>query len=382
MPGAEAALIARVDGRYVYDAPHDPDFARELLRRILNGAVSTGPFALRGVTLPTTTRRSRAAVDLAASRVLTGEQSNTSIVIGSEQHAGGSALICKLFRTVHPGENLDVAVQSALARAGCAFVPKPIGYLRGTWPGPDPLTADLAFVQEFLPAAPDAWSVALNAARAGDRFDERARALGETTAAVHADLARALPTREASEASIAAIVDGMRERYRTARAEVPALAPHAAEIEAVFAAAQAASWPRLQHIHGDYHLGQVLDVPGRGWMLIDFEGEPQRPAHERGLPDAPLRDVAGMLRSLAYVAGTLAMAGQGTADVTAWAAAARAAFLAGYAARSGQDGTHQRALLDAFELDKAVYESLYEVRNRPDWLPIPLAGVSSLLRAA
>jgi 1,4-alpha-glucan branching enzyme len=178
----------------------------------------------------------------------------------------------------------------------------------------------------------------------------------------------------------------MRERYRAARHEVPSLGEYAAAVEATLTAAGTQQWPPLQRIHGDYHLGQVLWAPGRGWMLIDFEGEPLRPMDERGTPDAPLRDVAGMLRSLSYVAGSVALSAgtrAGTradaADAAAaWAEAARESFLDGYAQASGHDPREDAALLGAFELDKALYEARYEARNRPDWLPIPLRAVRRL----
>ena len=122
-------------------------------------------------------------------------------------------------------------------------------------------------------------------------------------------------------------------------------------------------------------------MPHRGWVLLDFEGEPLRALSQRSLPDCPLRDVAGMLRSLDYAAGAVRH-GSGR-DASAWAADARAAFLAGYVEEAGRDGAAVdtaagSVLLAAFEADKAVYEALYEARNRPDWLPIPLAALARL----
>jgi 1,4-alpha-glucan branching enzyme len=145
--------------------------------------------------------------------------------------------------------------------------------------------------------------------------------------------------------------------------------------------ADVAERPLLQRIHGDYHLGQVLDVPGRGWVLLDFEGEPLRPLAERSRPDLALRDVAGMLRSFDYAAGQARVQGTASAaDTRAWAQACCDAFCDGYAAVSGRDPRQDDVLLRALELDKALYEVVYETRNRPDWLPIPLAAVDRLLQ--
>ncbi len=141
------------------------------------------------------------------------------------------------------------------------------------------------------------------------------------------------------------------------------LAPYAERIRAVYAAAASAPWPALQRVHGDLHLGQVLDTASNGWVLLDFEGEPLRPISERLRPDVSVRDVAGMLRSFDYVSG--AVADDDGAAVRAWVIAAQQAFVDGYRETAGAAGEGEDALLAAFELDKAVYEAIYETRNRP-----------------
>ena len=107
-----------------------------------------------------------------------------------------------------------------------------------------------------------------------------------------------------------------------------------------------------------------------------------RPMSERRRPDLPVRDVAGMLRSFDYVAGSTALALPQRAEAAVeWADAARRAFLEGYVAASGLDLSGYRDLLAAFELDKAVYEAIYETRNRPTWAAIPLHAIMSLLES-
>ncbi|MGY4856509.1 maltokinase N-terminal cap-like domain-containing protein [Cryobacterium sp. AP23] len=388
------ALIARTTGsdglpRYLYDAAHDPAYAAALLDFILSrGTVLADDptnMAASGEAVPGTPRP--AGVSVASSRVLSGEQSNTSIIIdlvgaGDRAHR---PVICKVFRVVAAGQNPDVSVQSGLARVGSRFVPEPVGAVWGEWPSPLGSTrvgGHLAFAQEFLPGVDDAWRVALGAAAAGEDFGPRARALGVATAAVHRDLARAFPTGDSTAEIVDQLCSGMLDRYRLAAREVPELAEHEAAIEAVFARAQKATWPRLQRIHGDYHLGQVLDVPGRGWVLIDFEGEPLRPLAERSLPDIPLRDVAGMLRSFSYVGATIAQSDPDARPAAIdWTMNARAAFLQGYHDDARTTLAGQEPLLAAFELDKAIYESVYETRNRPSWLQIPLRAVRRLAEA-
>lgn len=314
-----------------------------------------------------------------ASRVLSGEQSNTSVICDT---ADGARVIVKVFRVLHHGDNPDVTTQLALSAAGSARVPTVYGALRASWPDtgrPDgTATGHLAFAQEFLPGLDDAWRVALTDAREGTPWDDHAQRLGEALAEVHRALAQALPTEPADDARRAAAVATMHARLDAAVREAPTVEPHVDAVRSVYERAAAVRWPDLQRIHGDLHLGQVLAAPEpRGWVFLDFEGEPLRPLTERSLPDVTLRDVAGMLRSFDYVAGSLAHDAT-FVDAGAWAHAARAAFLDGYQRGAGTDLQEHRELLDAFELDKAVYEVVYETRNRPDWAGIPLAAVARL----
>jgi trehalose synthase-fused probable maltokinase len=135
--------------------------------------------------------------------------------------------------------------------------------------------------------------------------------------------------------------------------------------------------------HGDFHLGQAL-WSGDDWVLIDFEGEPARPVAERRGKRLPLRDVAGMLRSISYAAW-VARLDRGTEVPGGWEADARTAFLDGYQEvveplrllPALRETT--RDLLNLFELEKAVYELRYELDHRPDWARIPAAGIVALL---
>jgi maltokinase len=368
---------------HVYDGPHDPAYAWALIRTILDDREADVDETSLGATARGQRQPGVEIATVVGSHVLSGEQSNTSIIYDMVA-ADGQAInpmIVKVFRALHHGENPDVVLQSAIAGAGSRLVPQTMGSVLAQWSDSGReegrAVGHVAFAQEFLPGVTDAWRVALRAAEADADFQAEARALGEATADVHATLAAALPTVEATPDVIEGIMVSFRRRHATAEREVPEIAAFHDAIASVYDAAEKGEWPKLQRIHGDYHLGQVLSVPNRGWVLLDFEGEPLRPMHERSLPDVTLRDVAGMLRSFDYVAGSYALAHPGKSAAT-WASAARRAFVDGYIARSGIDLRANRALLDAFEIDKAVYEAIYEVRNRPGWLSIPLQAVQRL----
>ena len=365
-------------GTTFIDGPFDPAYSRALLRLVATGGTAHGPQTVA-------VGRPAAGADPAAltsARVVTGEQSNTSLIY----EGAATPLICKVYRQLHAGLNPDIELQEALATAGSPHVPRAIGSVEGTWP--DLATAhgtvrgSLAFAQEFLPDVEDAWRVALHAAAKGDDFREPARALGAATAAVHVSLAKCFPTRAATAADRDATAATWARRLAIAIAEVPEITDRRDAAASVYRRALEVPWPPLQRIHGDYHLGQVLQSPERGWVVVDFEGEPLRPMAERTQPDLALRDVAGMLRSFDYVAGSLRLDDDPdrSADaVRAWARDARQAFVEGYAAASGSGLDLRHPLLEALELDKAVYEAIYEARNRPTWVAIPLAAIARLV---
>ncbi|HEY8589936.1 MAG TPA: aminoglycoside phosphotransferase [Naasia sp.] len=363
-----APILEDADG-LLYDGVTDPAFVDALLTLVSSGGRLDGWGASAiGEPVPGT-----APLTARSAKVLSGEQSNTSIIADTD----AGPVIVKVFRTLHPGDNPDVVLQSAIAQGGSSRVPRSIGAVRGEWG--DGSAGHLAFAQEFLPGTEDAWRVATAAVDAGEDFADRARALGDATAEVHGILAGSMETAAADESRKARLLDSFRARLAAAAQVVAGL--DVAGVEAVYRAAAAERWPTLQRVHGDYHLGQVLLVPDRGWVLLDFEGEPLRPMDERNEPDLALRDVAGMLRSFDYAAGASRQARPGdpihAAATRNWADGARDAFLDGYEARAGRIGS--RRLLAALELDKALYEAVYEARNRPDWLPIPTEAIRRLV---
>jgi maltokinase len=327
-------------------------------------------------------------------RLLGAEQSNSSLVFGNR-------LILKLFRLLEPGVNPELEVTRALAGAGFEACAAPLGWIEG-------LGSTLGILQWFYAGSVDGWTLATE--RVADHYESEggdpgnfaadAGALGRVTAELHAAMARALPKAAAGQPDLGRLRARLLGQLTQVVALVPELAAHRQAIEEVYLKAEAAGGGsrHLQRIHGDYHLGQVLRNDDR-WIVIDFEGEPARSLEERRRLASPLQDVAGMLRSFDYAAFSPLVLGEDpetpgpTAEelarfedpAAAWVEANRGAFLDGYWAVAGDPGLaggDHELLLRAFELDKAVYEVMYEARHRPPWLQIPLGGIRRLLGAS
>jgi maltokinase len=263
-------------------------------------------------------------------------------------------------------------------------VPLPSPDPRGPGEGADAPLAHLAVLSELVADATDGFELACAYAARDEDFGEHAAELGVVVAQLHAVLREALGPGPGLEP--AGFMGVLRRRAAEAFADVPELAPHRAGVAALFdavsdrlsaVAGRTGGLVPLQSIHGDLHLGQALYSPG-GWKVLDFEGEPQRPVSERVAPDLPLRDVAGMLRSLDYAAAV------GQATDPHWTAHAQISFLEGYreagAASGGElDIATAELMLRALVVDKALYEVVYEFRHRPAWMHIPLAAVERVL---
>jgi maltokinase len=384
-PGLGGALIGAAAGKSWYDALHDPELAAVLLQGI-GAERRAGP--LRFIREPDASPAGAPGdwPDPAAApgRVLTAEQSNTSLVFGDRA-------ILKVLRRLFPGANPDLEVADALARLGSRRVAAPFGWIETDLNGEPVL---LGVLSQYLAGASDGWSLALSSLARSRPFTDEARLLGQATAELHADLAAAFGKRELTRAELSALAAAMQAKLTDAISVVPPLASHADKISAVYDEVGHLPGPvSVQRIHGDYHLGQVLRGE-QGWVALDFEGEPAMPLAQRRAMAPPLRDVAGMLRSFDYAARhqLIGQPGAGDAEAgaaaAAWVARCQAAFRAGYATgggpgpsadsgpsahtgpAAGTDG--QSTLLRGLTLEKAVYEVVYEYRHRPSWLSIPL----------
>jgi maltokinase len=364
---------------YAYDAMRDRDATPSWLTHLANGS-TVGPMHFHPAD----------AEDIPQGLpgdVVSGEQSNTSLIYGDQA-------ILKLFRRLEPGLNPDVEIHDALRQTDNEHIAPLLGYIEIDEPEPGRPAATAAMLQRFVPNASDGWLLAtasvrdlyaegdLHADEVGGDFAGESERLGAATASVHADMAKVLPTEPADSAWFSALAEGMESRLDAAIEVVPQLAEHADGLRALYAAVAGSGESVLrQRVHGDLHLGQVLRT-ATGWIVLDFEGEPARSLASRRELDSPLRDVAGMLRSFDYAARHMLVEQpddpQRAYRAQEWAVRNRSAFCSGYSAASGLDPCGDSPLLRAFEADKAVYECVYEARNRPHWLMIPLHSLSRI----
>ena len=353
--------VVAVDGHEVvlYDALIDPDLAIEVLHLVAPD------------------------VEVEVRRPIVLEHSNSSVVFDE-------ATILKVLRKIEKGPNPDVEITRVLAEHGYQHVLPPLAELRRD-------DTDLAVVRQFLVGATEGWHLARASVRdllacrlppeecGGDFAPDSAR-LGDVIAGLHVAMAAAWGS---SSGDPARWVDQM-------GGAIEEIAGRATGFDADLVRARLDEARALDdtgteiRIHGDLHLSQVIQVDA-GWLVLDFEGEPARRRDDRFTVSSPLRDVAGMLRSLHYAAATgLAEWDQGDAELVellaAWEARNRSAFLAGYEGHKGvevllpKDPAARAVLLGAFELDKAVYELGYELGHRPELASIPLAGIDRLVR--
>ena len=371
------ARIGTHNGLQIYDGLHDSALTRALLDAIVDDR-SVG--MLRFCRVPGAPIQ--AGLD---SLVLTGEQSNTSLVFGE-------SAIFKVFRRVTPGPNPDLEVASALAQLGSSHIAEPFGWVETRIDG---ATTVLAILSRYLRAASDGWSLAATsvrdlyateegtrAAEAGGDFAGEAERLGAATAQVHRDLADAFGRSELEPEALRELAEQMYRRLDMAVATVPELGRYADKVgDAYSDLAKLIEPVPAQRVHGDYHLGQVMRTQ-TGWIVLDFEGEPASPLAQRRARSSPLRDVAGMLRSFDYAARHQLVTHPDAASLAPraadWVRRNGDAFCAGYAAAGGLDPAQNSVLLRAMLLDKAVYEVIYEARNRPTWVPIPLESIAEL----
>lgn len=312
-------------------------------------------------------------------RPITAEMSNTMLIYDEQ-------VVFKIFRTLSEKVNLDLEVTEALGKVGFPHVAAPLGVWRqdGT---------DLGMVQPYLAGGVEGWAMSLTSLRdmfgsradpwvTGGDFAAEAFRLGTTTAELHAALGEAFGITEGDSKGWARAMEGQLDRINH-----PDLDKEAARHIFERLAALEDCGPAIR-VHGDMHLGQVMRTD-TGWFVLDFGGEPSRPVEERRMPTSPMKDVAGMLRSLHYATWTAA-AEQEDHEVSQelaheWEQRNRGAFVDGYlqAARKAggllpDDEDNFGLVLKAFELDRGIYEIGYELAHRPEWVKIPMAAIQSL----
>jgi trehalose synthase-fused probable maltokinase len=406
-------VVSQFTGGILCDAIHDPAFRSALFALIKSGGTLAGE---KGTLVAQPGPALHEFDATPPSRALAVEQSNSSIVYGDE-------IFLKLYRRLEAGMNPDAEILRFLSGRQFAHTPPFGGAIEYHEPGGAACVVALA--TGLVPNHGDAWSftlgelarwfgahVAGNVAEAAaiENYSlSRAAQLGTRTGELHLGLAadatdpefHPQPLAAADGQELAAgILASARQITNLITAKLETLPDPARQLAQRFLDAAPALQARAAslatpvcagkiRVHGDYHLGQVLETGG-DFVIIDFEGEPLRSLATRRERRSPFRDVAGMLRSFDYAAHAALDAEplhQSTlpAQAAHWSAKAQQAFLGAWqtattgAVFRAANPREEDSLLEAFLLEKALYEVLYEINNRPSWLPIPLRGVLRLL---
>jgi maltokinase len=381
---AEERVIVRDGGRAAVDSVADPELVRDLLRLVDSEALietEEGSFRFQRVELS-----GPVSLD-APARPIGVEQSNSSVVFGDDT-------IVKVFRRLEPGINPELEMLRFLTEHEFANIAPLLGWYE--YDGRS-LAATLGVVQRFFPHARGGWELALDQVASDPAaFLVELGKLGQVTAELHNVLASdagdpAFSPEEPSNEALSLLTATIDEDIERIFVRLPddervaAIAGRGQDVrEKIAMRTQLAVGGRSIRTHGDFHLGQTLHTP-TGWLIIDFEGEPARPLFERRQKRSPLRDVAGMLRSFAYATSASAIM-RGQPAPAQFEDQARRTFLEHYfstidPALMPVGETAILNLLSIFELEKAIYELQYELDNRPDWLPIPVAGIVRLLES-
>jgi len=398
---------------FLTDAFTLPGFIQELLTLMKQGSsvkTSAGEIAFR----PTDRFNEITISPEDPIRWLSAEQSNSSVIVDHK-------LMLKLFRRLAPGRHPEAEMSRVLTERGFPNAPSLLGEI--VHRPSEGEEESMIVVQAYIPGEGDAWEwTASLINRVLDEmsredadlrellapYEAFARTLGQRLGDMHVVLAR--PSEDEAFCPICADTAQVSRWLHRVRGRVEAacdnlalrrdILPEAerALAETVLAAREdlltfverscsAGAGALLHRVHGDFHLGQVLVASG-DVMIIDFEGEPAQPLAERRAKDSGWRDVAGILRSFDYAlaAGQHHGAASGQDErydrmSSAFREVVPAALLEGYreAVSSTRLSAGEPELLDLFMVEKAAYEISYEAGNRPDWLAVPLAGLTALL---
>jgi len=372
-------LVVRIsnDGR-VSNALDDEALAQRLLDVILDGeTLPTAGGVIRGEQASFAKPFLHQAKRPGRVHRLEVEQSNTSLVFDER-------VILKLIRKLEHGPNPELEIGQFLAsRASFRAAPRLLGWIQLE----GPMVATLAILQQFIRGATDGWNYVLEVLRRVGRptpelleeMGTLGRVIGELHLALASDPNHPVfapePIQQVDlQRWSSSIIGELGVTIAAAAKAIPSLAQRReALVDKIHALAQLRPSGQKIRLHGDLHLGQVLQSE-QGWQVFDFEGEPSRSFNQRREKHSPLRDVAGMLRSFAYVVAVIELQGGKCEDCVP---RCREAFLQGYLSivrrtellpASADDFS---LMLEVLEIEKLLYEVRYELQNRPEWLGIP-----------
>jgi trehalose synthase-fused probable maltokinase len=408
---ARKMAIARVRGEHgegwLTDAFFVPEFVRTLIDKAMSnaGSIDTEDGGkLSFMTEPGAPDQSHADADI---RWLSTEQSNSSVIVGGR-------IVMKLVRRLQAGTHPEAEMCRFLTRAGYRNSSPLLAEIVQT--DPEGAARSMLILEGFIANDGDTWTHAIDCLRAsseqgGERLNQMSNVIGKRLGELHVALSEregdaafaaqaATPEdieawRKGAITQLESALDIMAGRNGATPPDDP-LARRMAQdrekiIEAMRQAPIAGTDALKTRVHGDFHLGQILWADGDVY-IIDFEGEPARPIDSRRIKSSPLRDVAGLLRSISYAAAFAARQDDGDdavpneATLEALRRDAEEAFSKAYSEAVASDvftgaSGKEVSLLNLFLVEKAAYEVCYEAANRPEWIAIPSRGLARVLAA-
>lgn len=365
------------DDYYIYDAVPTAEYigwVEQMMAKGISVAVTSGLGSLVFTVCPQGKGRDFTVL---------GSSSNSLLLVNRDY-------LLKNYRRVYPGQNPEVRMGLALTGMGSEFIPALQGHF-SYWDGSDN-EYTLGLLQEKLEHQGTGWTVwgqLLQSGEAGEQTQllQQAYLLGKTLAGLHREMDIVAKAQDRwIDFNSPMVQQRLQQLDAMVREELAPLNPELATAVARNLSGLATKIPqqanlgRAFKIHGDLHLEQVLQTT-TGWKIIDFEGEPLKSISQREGYDSPLKDLASLLRSVSYRVNTLTIP-----ENEVWELRLQNRLLQGYRETGSgfaenflPAGPEFDELIKLFQLERVVYEYIYESRYRPDWVKIPLAGLRRLL---
>ena len=313
------------------------------------------------------------------------------------------------FRVLENGMPSSLTIPVLLTEAGSRSVPEVIGWGSGRWYDMfevQEMEAPMALLSHVDVDAEPAWREAVNTVCAVDSgsigaYNAHAAEMGRRIGELHTDMAAEFGVVEGAGEPTRQLVQKWVERidWALGRAPlaldslVPELRGHRARLQGL------ETIGTLQKIHGELTLDHVVSSSTDGYSVVKFTDSTNSD------PKPAAFDLVALLRSIDYAAGfarlqrtdaldsedgSLVVSGFGNdpgalraifdSPEYLWASQVQNSLLSGYSRARGDSIGLSDPVLRAALVDRLLVEVVTELRNRPNWLSVPLATLTLVLK--